>query len=560
LPKTLENMAFRCIGFWLICFLLVIQSCADTLLERFHEDNSEETLRQVREEAARLIQEQLIKEQAQTGISPERNYQEENRLNQEFLRLNEERRLQQVEALAIEAQRLRAAELEARLQEEKRLQQEEAIAAEAQRLRAAEVEARLQEERGLKQEEAIAIEAQRLSAAESNPSSIMDSSDNLSGISDIQVDTPPTISGSPTAVRETNISDEYSNDSEYVDEALEEILQLQRQEEEDLLRIENDIVNDAVIVEELEKKDREKKEEEEAKQRAAFQDSTRSKIIDGAGRGAGVGGLLGKGKKVGSGLNRGKGTKVTPDGILSSESPINSQKSKVSMGMMGGGANSMNAQLEELLYQQNAESVKSEYSPTTNRNKFPREIARPVERIIAIYNDPKTDLYDVLGVPFDADGYDLKIRYRQLALSIHPDKNPHPDAKQAFEYIQEAFETLSLPLKRIEYNNKIRKGKPMKLNYKKIKRRIYNEYINWRSRIELFVYRVKHGEVQAEYDELVNQPLQAIKSKLLQLKGKFVDLPSDYDRIHYLSELYFDNWKLLLRNFFVTRLLLLPLC
>ena len=559
MPKTLENMAFRCIGFWLICFLLVIQSCADTLLERFHEDNSEETLRQVREEAARLIQEQLIKEQAQTGISPERNHQEENRLNQEFLRLNEERRLQQVEALAIEAQRLRAAELEARLQEERRLQQEEAIAAEAQRLRAAEVEARLQEERGLKQEEAIAIEAQRLSAAESNPSSIMDSSDNLSGISDIQVDTPPTISGSPTAVRETNISDEYSNDSEYADEALEEILQLQRQEEEDLLRIENDIVNDAVIVEELEKKDREKKEEEEAKQRAAFQDSTRSKIIDGAGRGAGVGGLLGKGKKVGSGLG-GKGTKVTPDGILSSESPINSQKSKVSMGMMGGGANSMNAQLEELLYQQNAESVKSEYSPTTNRNKFPREIARPVERIIAIYNDPKTDLYDVLGVPFDADGYDLKIRYRQLALSIHPDKNPHPDAKQAFEYIQEAFETLSLPLKRIEYNNKIRKGKPMKLNYKKIKRRIYNEYINWRSRIELFVYRVKHGEVQAEYDELVNQPLQAIKSKLLQLKGKFVDLPSDYDRIHYLSELYFDNWKLLLRNFFVTRLLLLPLC
>jgi hypothetical protein len=156
--------------------------------------------------------------------------------------------------------------------------------------------------------------------------------------------------------------------------------------------------NDAVIVEELEKKDREKKEEEEAKQRAAFQDSTRSKIIDGAGRGAGVGGLLGKGKKVGSGLNRGKGTKVTPDGILSSESPINSQKSKVSMGMMGGGANSMNAQLEELLYQQNAESVKSEYSPTTNRNKFPREIARPVERIIAIYNDPKTDLYDVLEI------------------------------------------------------------------------------------------------------------------------------------------------------------------
>ncbi len=518
---------------WFVWLLLVLQICADPLLERFSDDNSEEILEQVRKETARLIQEQLIQEQLiqerlHTVASPEQKYQDVYMVNSESIHLSEERRLQQ-EAIDVETQRLKAAaEEEARLSEERRLQQE-----------------------------AIDVEAQRLKTV-NDFVPILDSPKNLSSVHD---DLQDSSSASETSVKDRNVdvTVEHDNEFDYVDEALEEILQLQRQEEEDSLRIENEIVNDAVMVEELEKLDRAKKEDEEAKQRLTFQDSARSKVIDGAGRGTGFEGLLGKGKKLGSGF--GRGPKVNVDSTLSTDSMASSpQDSKISAGIMNGSPNSMNAQLEELLFRQNVQSTSNDYSQTTNRNKFPRAIARPVERIIAIYNDPKTDLYDVLGISFDADGLDIKMRYRQVALTIHPDKNPHPDAKQAFEYVQEAFETLSLPLKRIEYNNKIRKGKPIKINFKKLKRRFYNEYINWKSRIELFVYRMQHGDAQVEYEELVHRPIQNIKSNVMQLRSKFVDLPSDYDRVHYLSELYFDNWKTLLRNFFMARLFVYPLC
>eukprot|EP01035_Chromulina_nebulosa_P022848 gene22848-29590_t len=42
----------------------------------------------------------------------------------------------------------------------------------------------------------------------------------------------------------------------------------------------------------------------------------------------------------------------------------------------------------------------------------------------------------------------IKKAYRNKALIIHPDKNPHPDASIAFDAIQEALETLSSPIKR----------------------------------------------------------------------------------------------------------------
>ena len=485
---------------WLVCLLLVLRIGADRLLERFGDDNAEEILEQVRKETALLIQEQLIRERSHTVASPEQEYKDVYIVNEESIYVNEERRLQQ---------------------------------------------------------EAVDVETQRLKAAEEFVP-IVDSSKNLSNIHDDPQDSSGA-SKSRVKDRDIDVSVDRDNEFDYVDEALEEILQLQRQEEEDSLRVENEIINDAVMVEELEKLDRAKKEEEEAKQRVSFQDSARSKIIDGTGRGTGLGGLLGKGKKIGSGL--GRGPKGSVDGVPSADSTKSShQGGKLSAGIMSGSPNSVNAQLEELLFRQNVQSTSNDYSQTTNRNKFPREIARPVERIIAIYNDPKTDLYDVLGISFDADGYDIKMRYRQLALTIHPDKNPHPDAKQAFEYVQEAFETLSLPLKRIEYNNKIRKGKPIKINFKKVKRRLYNEYINCKSRIELFIYRVKHGDAQVEYEELVHRPMQNIKESMMQLRSKFVDLPSDFDRVHYLSELYFDNWKTLLRKFFMARLFIYPLC
>src|SRR2546430_16121503 len=54
------------------------------------------------------------------------------------------------------------------------------------------------------------------------------------------------------------------------------------------------------------------------------------------------------------------------------------------------------------------------------------------------------DLYDVLGVPRDADQPQIKKAFRKLARELHPDVNKHdPEAEEKFKEAAEAYEVLS---------------------------------------------------------------------------------------------------------------------
>lgn len=63
--------------------------------------------------------------------------------------------------------------------------------------------------------------------------------------------------------------------------------------------------------------------------------------------------------------------------------------------------------------------------------------------------------YDVLDVPRDASGSDIKTAYRKLALKCHPDKNlENPEfAKEQFQLVQQAYEVLSDRQERAWYDN-----------------------------------------------------------------------------------------------------------
>ena len=63
-----------------------------------------------------------------------------------------------------------------------------------------------------------------------------------------------------------------------------------------------------------------------------------------------------------------------------------------------------------------------------------------------------TDPYRVLGVAYTATPREIKRAYRRLALRFHPDRSAYPDARERFEAVQAAYELLSSPERKCEYD------------------------------------------------------------------------------------------------------------
>ena len=65
----------------------------------------------------------------------------------------------------------------------------------------------------------------------------------------------------------------------------------------------------------------------------------------------------------------------------------------------------------------------------------------------------KRDYYEVLGVAKDATADQIKSAYRKLAMKYHPDRNPgDKKAEEMFKKVSEAYEVLSDPAKRQQYD------------------------------------------------------------------------------------------------------------
>ena len=84
--------------------------------------------------------------------------------------------------------------------------------------------------------------------------------------------------------------------------------------------------------------------------------------------------------------------------------------------------------------------------------------------------------YAVLGIDSDASTATIKNAYRKKASEFHPDKNSASDAAAKFREIQEAYDLLSDPVKRRDYDENRRRSlleKPLETA-----REIWTTYMN----------------------------------------------------------------------------------
>uniref|UniRef100_A0A8C5KSR5 DnaJ homolog subfamily C member 14 n=1 Tax=Jaculus jaculus TaxID=51337 RepID=A0A8C5KSR5_JACJA len=79
-----------------------------------------------------------------------------------------------------------------------------------------------------------------------------------------------------------------------------------------------------------------------------------------------------------------------------------------------------------------------------------------VVRLLTMAGVPEDELnpFHVLGVETTASDLELKKAYRQLAVMVHPDKNHHPRAEEAFKVLHAAWDIVSNPERRKEYEMK----------------------------------------------------------------------------------------------------------
>jgi molecular chaperone DnaJ len=63
-----------------------------------------------------------------------------------------------------------------------------------------------------------------------------------------------------------------------------------------------------------------------------------------------------------------------------------------------------------------------------------------------------SDFYVLLGISREASEAEIKKAYRKLAMELHPDRNPSPQAEARFKEITEAYEVLRDPQKRAAYD------------------------------------------------------------------------------------------------------------
>lgn len=123
-------------------------------------------------------------------------------------------------------------------------------------------------------------------------------------------------------------------------------------------------------------------------------------------------------------------------------------------------------------------------------------------------------LYEILGVSRDANDEAIKYAYRRLAQKYHPDKEGGDQVK--FQHIQRAYDVLSDPEKRAEYD----KTGTVNMNLKTLRDRALEEFASLLALIMAQVEDVVHTNIVAVMNSQIEGKLREISQARGELHKK----------------------------------------
>ena len=137
----------------------------------------------------------------------------------------------------------------------------------------------------------------------------------------------------------------------------------------------------------------------------------------------------------------------------------------------------------------------------------------------------KKSLYDILGIKKNASKEEIKKAYRNKAKKLHPDRNPDKDTSNEMSKISRAYEILSDPVKRLNYDKfgETEDGEnPVEMNAIKILSELY---------FDIILSERKIKNISDYITERINAKLLRISEDQEKLKNKIEYLNKTRKRI-----------------------------
>ena len=147
--------------------------------------------------------------------------------------------------------------------------------------------------------------------------------------------------------------------------------------------------------------------------------------------------------------------------------------------------------------------------------------------------------YDILGLPVTATDTEIRKQYRKLAMRLHPDKNPSPEAKERFLVITDAYEILTGKKEGPVGSRSIQSKSPEKTHEERVKeakKRYYEQQEKERVENELYFQSLFRGN---KWKILRFSAIPGLIVSILLIIDLFLPRHYEKDRVtHYAKDIY----------------------